>query len=71
MATNKVILYFEDQHDALQFTLAAGSVMSGEVRKYPPKELVQRMARATRIRAGELLSQNETPESASPLTNNS
>jgi hypothetical protein len=30
MATNQVVLYFDKQEDALLFTVAASSVMSGE-----------------------------------------
>jgi len=30
MSANQVVLYFEKQEDALLFTLAASSVMSGE-----------------------------------------
>jgi hypothetical protein len=30
MAANQVVLYFDKQEDALLFTLAASSVMSGE-----------------------------------------
>jgi hypothetical protein len=30
MSANQVVLYFDKQEDALLFTLAAGSVMSGE-----------------------------------------
>jgi len=47
--SGQVILYFDDQADALRFALAAGSVMAGE----PPiatGELVQETARVTRIR---------------------
>lgn len=47
--SGQVILYFEDQADALRFALAAGSVMSGDG---PPatSDLVQETARVTRIR---------------------
>ena len=31
MASKKVILYFESPSDALKFTLAAGSVMAGDI----------------------------------------
>jgi hypothetical protein len=47
--SGQVILYFDDQADALRFALAAGSVMAGETGKFP-SELVQETARVTRIR---------------------
>lgn len=45
----QVILYFEDQADALRFALAAGQVMSGEGGKFTD-DLVQETTRVTRIR---------------------
>ena len=45
----QVILYFDDQADALRFALAAGSVMSGEGSR-ATDDLVQETARVTRIR---------------------
>lgn len=45
----QVILYFEDQADALRFALAAGSVMSGETAG-ATGSLVQETTRITRIR---------------------
>jgi len=50
MAARQVILYFDDQQDALRFALAAGSVMSGDGRT---KELIQETQRASRIRMDE------------------
>lgn len=50
MAARKVIVYFDDQVDALRFALAAGSVMSGERRS--TSELVEEVQRASRIRLG-------------------
>jgi hypothetical protein len=47
--SGQVILYFEDQSDALHFALAAGSVMSGEGAP-ATTDLVQKTARITRIR---------------------
>ena len=47
--SGQVILYFEDQADALRFTLAAGSVMAGEANR-STNDLVQETTRATRIR---------------------
>ncbi len=47
--SGQVILYFEDQADALRFALAAGSVMSGEGAKVSA-DLAAEMARASRIR---------------------
>ena len=45
----KVILYFDDQADALRFALAAGSVMAGDGPN-ATNSLVQETARVTRIR---------------------
>ena len=53
MAARQVILYFEDQQDALRFALAAGSVMSGEGQT---GELIQETQRASRIRVEEVRS---------------
>ena len=47
--SGQVVLYFEDQSDALRFALAAGSVMAGEGGKFT-SELVQETTRVTRIR---------------------
>ena len=47
--SGQVILYFDDQADALRFALAAGSVMAGEEGR-STSELVQETARVTRIR---------------------
>lgn len=47
--SGQVVLYFEDQADALRFALAAGSVMAGEGAKVS-NDLVQETARVTRIR---------------------
>jgi hypothetical protein len=45
----QVILYFDDQADALRFALAAGSVMAGESPS-ATDNLVQETTRVTRIR---------------------
>lgn len=47
--SGQVVLYFEDQSDALRFALAAGSVMAGEGGKVT-SDLLQETARVTRIR---------------------
>jgi len=47
--SGQVILYFEDQADALRFALAAGSVMAGDGAKFA-SELVEETMRVTRIR---------------------
>jgi hypothetical protein len=47
--SGQVVLYFEDQADALRFALAAGNVMAGEGTK-SSSELVQKTARVSRIR---------------------
>jgi hypothetical protein len=47
--SGQVILYFDDQADALRFALAAGSVMAGE-RTRANGDLMRETARVTRIR---------------------
>jgi hypothetical protein len=47
--SGQVVLYFEDQADALRFALAAGSVMAGEAAKVT-SDLLEETARVTRIR---------------------
>jgi len=47
--SGQVILYFEDQADALRFALAAGSVMAGDGARVTA-DLVQETTRASRIR---------------------
>jgi hypothetical protein len=47
--SGQVVLYFEDQADALRFALAAGSVMAGEGGKVT-SDLLEETARVTRIR---------------------
>jgi hypothetical protein len=47
--SGQVVLYFEDQADALRFALAAGSVMAGESGQFT-SELVEETSRVSRIR---------------------
>ena len=47
--SGQVILYFDDQADALRFALAAGSVMAGE-KAWATDDLVHETAHITRIR---------------------
>ena len=47
--SGQVILYFDDQADALRFALAAGSVMSGDGSS-STAHLVEETARVTRIK---------------------
>lgn len=47
--SGQVVLYFEDQADALRFALAAGSVMAGDGAQFT-SDLVQKTARVSRIR---------------------
>jgi hypothetical protein len=47
--SGQVVLYFDDQSDALRFALAAGSVMAGEAGKFT-SDLVEGTERVTRIR---------------------
>jgi len=44
----QVILYFDDQADALRFALAAGSVMSGEASR-ASDQLIHETQRVSRI----------------------
>ena len=47
--SGQVILYFDDQADALRFALAAGSVMAGDGERVS-HPLIQETARVSRIR---------------------
>ena len=47
--SGQVVLYFEDQADALRFALAAGSVMAGDGARVR-EDLGQETTRASRIR---------------------
>jgi hypothetical protein len=47
--SGQVVLYFDDQADALRFALAAGSVMAGDGSS-TTNDLMQKAARVTRIR---------------------
>ncbi len=47
--SGEVILYFDDQADALRFALAAGSVMAGDGATVTD-DLVQETSRVSRIR---------------------
>jgi hypothetical protein len=47
--SGQVILYFDDQADALRFALAAGSVMAGDASR-ATDDLLHETARASRIR---------------------
>jgi hypothetical protein len=49
MAAKKVVLYFDNHVDALHFTLAAGSVMAGDNRGRAMNQMVNEVARASRI----------------------
>jgi hypothetical protein len=46
--SGQVILYFDDQADALRFALAAGSVMAGD-RASVTDDLIQETTRVSRI----------------------
>jgi len=47
--SGQVVLYFDDQADALRFALAAVQVLAGEGAKFT-NDLVQETARVSRIR---------------------
>ena len=51
MAARQVILYFDDQRDALRFALAAGSVMAGAGQTVAAEQqsLIQETQRASRV----------------------
>jgi hypothetical protein len=55
--SGQVVLYFDDQADALRFALAAGSVMAGEGGKFA-SELLEEITRATRIRLDAVIAGN-------------
>jgi hypothetical protein len=56
--SGQVILYFDDQADALRFALAAGSVMAGDAT--PAKNnLVKETSRITRIRLNKAATANK------------
>lgn len=59
MAANQVVLYFENQEDALRFTLAAGSVLADDKPTPDVEDLIKvarEMGRASRITASGTLS---------------
>ena len=60
--SGQVVLYFEDQTDALRFALAAGNVMAGEGSK-SSSELVQKTDRVSRIRLNASNAGNAKPNS--------
>ena len=66
MAARQVILYFDDQKDALRFALAAGSVMAahGTSEAAEQRNLIQETQRANRI----LLDEPVNTGSADPTT---
>jgi len=57
-----VVLYFDDQNDALRFALAAGSVMAGEGPTEATGKLIQETQRARRIKLDEAMNSGH-PES--------
>jgi len=63
MAAKEVVLYFDDQSDALRFALAAGSVMSGERQTQSAHELINETQRASRIKLGD----SGNPASCAPV----
>jgi hypothetical protein len=66
MAARQVILYFDDQKDALRFALAAGSVMAtnGESVGAEERTLIQETQRANRILLDEAVNTETTANSA-------
>lgn len=52
MAAKQVILYFDSHQDALHFTLAASSILAGEIRTRTtkdPADVTHNIERITRI----------------------
>jgi hypothetical protein len=66
MAARQVILYFDDQKDALRFALAAGSVMAGagETVVAEQQSLIQETQRASRILLDEAVNTAASAEAA-------
>ena len=66
MAARQVILYFDDQKDALRFALAAGSVMSaaGEAVTDEQRNLIQETQRASRVLLDEPVNTRRQSEAA-------
>jgi hypothetical protein len=64
MAAKQVILYFDDQNDALRFVLAAGSVMSGESETGASENqsLIAETQRASRIFLDEAVNATQTAD---------
>jgi hypothetical protein len=59
MAANQVVIYFENQEDALRFTLAASNVLAEDKPNHNVEDLVKiarEMGRANRITANGTLS---------------
>ena len=67
MAARQVILYFDDQKDALRFALAAGSVMAtnGEPVAAEERTLIQGTQRASRVLLDEAVNTGPVSNSAS------
>jgi hypothetical protein len=65
MAARQVILYFDDQKDALRFALAAGSVMAGagEITD-EQRNLIQETQRASRVLLDEPVNTGAASETA-------
>jgi hypothetical protein len=62
--SGQVILYFDDQADALRFALAAGSVMAGDDTR-ATDSLLQETSRINRIRLDAVKAEKKsTPERA-------
>jgi hypothetical protein len=61
--SGEVILYFDDQADALRFALAAGAVMAGEAIR-STENLVHETTRISRIRLDASDGKQPTPERA-------
>jgi hypothetical protein len=66
MAARQVILYFEDQKDALRFALAAGSIMArdGGTEAGEERTLIQETQRASRVLLDEAVNTGPSAKAA-------
>jgi len=66
MAASQVVVYFEKQEDALLFTLAASSILSGEepARRAAGERVAREICKATRITTAGALNRSDAPVEA-------
>jgi len=68
MAAGQVVLYFERQEDAVQFTLAASSIISADnpVPITEAAKVAQEICKASRIRTEGTLATSDDDEAGAP-----